>query len=110
MRDDQENICVLLFRFVGNRFQLALCNVGWLATRESVVFVPDSVVFAPWSVVLDLGQLCDSCQDTSHEADPRIGKGDFYQQAIADLTLLAVYCFIGAVDSSPRCGVVSPTV
>ena len=34
MRDDLENI-LLLFRFVGNGFQLALCNVSWLATRES---------------------------------------------------------------------------
>ena len=32
--DDLENICMLLFRFVGNGFQLALCNVSWLATES----------------------------------------------------------------------------
>ena len=32
MRDELENICMLLFGFVGNGFQLALCNVSWLAT------------------------------------------------------------------------------
>ena len=58
MRDDLENIYVLLFRFVGNGFQLAL----W--TRESVVLVPDPIFFAPWSVLLDRGEPCDSCQDT----------------------------------------------
>ena len=52
MREDLENVYMLLFWFVGNGFQLALCNVSWLATRESVVFVPDSIVFAPWSVLL----------------------------------------------------------
>ena len=65
----------------------------------------------PWSVLLDLGQLCDSCQHTSHEADKRIGKSYVYQQPIADLTLLAVCCPIGAavgvevdsISSSWRC-------
>ena len=66
MRDDLENIYMLLFRFVGNGFQLALCSVRWLATRESVVLVPDPIVFAPWSVLLDRGEPCDSCQDTPH--------------------------------------------
>ena len=28
MREDLENIYMLLFRFIGNGFQLALCNVG----------------------------------------------------------------------------------
>ena len=32
MRDDLENIYMLVFGFVGNGFQLALCNVSWLAT------------------------------------------------------------------------------
>ena len=36
MRDDLENIYMLLFRFLGNCFRLALCNVSWLATQESV--------------------------------------------------------------------------
>ena len=47
MRDDLENIHVLLFRFLGNGFQLALCSVSWLATREFVVVVPDPIGFAP---------------------------------------------------------------
>ena len=58
MRDDLENIYLLLF-FVGNGFQLALCNVSLLATWESVVLVPDP--FAPWSVLLDRSEPCNSC-------------------------------------------------
>ena len=92
MKEELENIYMLLFRFVGDGFQLALCNVGWLATRKFVVLVPDPIVFAPWSVLLDLGQLCDSCQDTSDEVDPRIGKSDFYQQPIAGLRSFAACC------------------
>ena len=64
MRGDLEIICMLLFGW--KPFQLALCNVGWFATQESVVHVPDPIVFAPWSVLLDRGELCDSCEDTSH--------------------------------------------
>ena len=45
MRDDLENINMLLFRFVGNGFQLALCNVSCLETWESAVLVPDPIVF-----------------------------------------------------------------
>ena len=56
MRDDLEIIYMLLFWFIGNGFQLALCNVGWLATWESVVLVPGPIVFAPWSVLLDRGE------------------------------------------------------
>ena len=63
MRDDLENIYLLLFRFVGNGFQVTLCKVSLLATRESVALAPDPVVFAPWSVLLDRGEPCDSCQD-----------------------------------------------
>ena len=66
MRDDLENIHMLLFRFVGNSFQLALCNVSWLATCEFVVLVPDPLVFAPWSVLFGRGEPRDSCQDTAH--------------------------------------------
>ena len=29
---------------------------------------PDTIVFAPWSVLLDRGEPCDSSQDTPHEA------------------------------------------
>ena len=38
MREDLESIYMLLFRFVGNRFQLGLCNVGWLARPRSPSF------------------------------------------------------------------------
>ena len=62
------NIHMLHFRFVGNGFQLALCSVGWPATRESVVLVPDPTVSASWSVLLDRGEPCGSCQDTSDDA------------------------------------------
>ena len=66
MRDGFENIYMLLFRFLGNGFRLALCSVSWLATRESVVLVPDPIGFAPWPVLFGRGEPCDSCQDTPH--------------------------------------------
>ena len=47
MRDDLENIYMLLFMYVGNGTQLALCNVGWLTTRAFVFLVPGPIVFAP---------------------------------------------------------------
>ena len=50
------------------RTRLALCSECWLTTREFVALVSDPIGFAPWSVLLDRGELCDSCQDTSHEA------------------------------------------
>ena len=55
---------MLLFRFVGSGFRLALCNVGNLATRKFVVLVPDPIVFAPWSVLLPHGRLRVTCQRT----------------------------------------------
>ena len=64
IRDDLENIYMLIFRFVGMGFRLALCNVSWVATRVFVVLVPNSLVFAPWvSAVRPRRALCDSCQD-----------------------------------------------
>ena len=51
LRDDLENIYMLLFRFLGNGFRLALCSVGWLSTQNFVTLVPDPIVFAPWSVL-----------------------------------------------------------
>ena len=59
MRDDLENIYVLLFRFLRNGFRLALCNVSWLATRESVVLVPEPIGFEPWPVVFGRGRKGD---------------------------------------------------
>ena len=53
-------------RFVGNGFQLALCNVGWLATRESVVLAPDPIVSAPWSVLFGPGGPCVTAVKTRH--------------------------------------------
>ena len=51
MRDDLENVYMLLFWFFGNGFQLALCSVSWLSpgVRRSRA---DPIVFAPWSVLL----------------------------------------------------------
>ena len=82
---------------VGNGFQLALCYVGWLATQESAVLGPDPIVFAPWSVLLDRDEPCDSCQDTPHEATlPGQARGQARATPITGLTLLAVCCYIGA--------------
>ena len=53
LRDDLEKFYAVLFGFVGNGFQLALCNVGWLTARKFVILVPDPIVFAPRSVLLD---------------------------------------------------------
>ena len=58
----------VLSRYVGNGFQLALCSVGWLTTREFVIPGPDPIVFPPWLVLLDLGERRVICQDPSHEA------------------------------------------
>ena len=66
MRDGLENIYMLLFRFLGIGVRLVLCNVSWLPTRESVVLVPDPIGFAPWPVLFDRDEPCDSCQDTPH--------------------------------------------
>ena len=97
------NIHMLHFRFVGNGFQLALC-VGWLATRESVVLVPDPTVSAPWCCSTEA-----SLVTARHirRCFLRIGKSDVYQQPIAGLRSFAVLP-TGAVDSSFRRGVVFP--
>ena len=42
LKDDLEKVYALLFGFVGNGFQLALCNVGWLTTRKFVILVDRS--------------------------------------------------------------------
>ena len=85
LREDLEKVYALLFRYVGNDTRLALCNVDWLTMREFVILMPDPIVFAPWLVLLDVGEPCDSCPDTSHEAALRgqTGKSDVYQQPIA---------------------------
>ena len=61
LRDDLGNIYALLFRFLGYGFRLATSNVGWLATQQFVILVPDPIVFAPWPVLLDQGEPRDSC-------------------------------------------------
>ena len=60
LRDDLQNIYALLFMFLGYGFSLAMCNVGWLDTQQFVILVPDPIIFAPWSVLLDRGELCHS--------------------------------------------------
>ena len=61
LRDDLENIYALLFRFLGFGFRLAMSNVGWHVTQKFVILVPDPTAFAPWPVLLDPGEPCDSC-------------------------------------------------
>ena len=58
LRDDLANIYALLFRFLGYGFRLAMSNVGWLATQQFVILVPDPILFAPWPVLLDQGEPC----------------------------------------------------
>ena len=53
---------MLLFQFLGNGFQLALCNVGWLTTQEFVILVPDPIVFAVVGAARLHGKPCNSCQ------------------------------------------------
>ena len=60
LRDDLENIYALLFRFLGYGFRLEMSNVGWLATQQFVILVPDPILFSPWPVLLDRGEPCDS--------------------------------------------------
>ena len=61
LRDDLENIYALLFRFLGFGFRLAMSNMDWHVTRKFVILVPDPIAFAPWPVLLNPGEPCDSC-------------------------------------------------
>ena len=61
LRDDLEEVCALLFRFLGCGFPLAMSNAGWLVTQKFVILVPDPIGFAPWSVLFGRGEPCDSC-------------------------------------------------
>ena len=85
MRDDPENIHMLLFQFVGNGCPLALCNVSKLATQKFVVLVPDQFGFAPWSVLLNRTASFVSPVHThlttlpSQGGQLRTGKSDVYQ-------------------------------
>ena len=87
LRDDLENIYMLLFPFVANGFKLALCNVGWLTTQKFVILVPDPIVLAPWSVlygctasfvttrsrhIFPTSAFCDTTRMTWAMASPRI--------------------------------------
>ena len=65
LRDDLEEVCALLFRFLGFGFRLAMSNMGWHETQKFVILVPDPIGFAPWPVLLDPGEPCDICQYTS---------------------------------------------
>ena len=60
-RDDLEEFHALVFRFLRYGFRLGMSNVGWLVTQKFVILVPDSIGFAPWSVLLEPGERCDSC-------------------------------------------------
>ena len=60
---------MLLFRFLGNGFRLALCNVSLLATRESVVLVPDPIGFAPWPVLSRHGTRCGVLSQVHRKGD-----------------------------------------
>ena len=40
--------------------------MGWLTTQEFVILVPDPIVFAPWSVLLDRGEPCVTAVKTRH--------------------------------------------
>ena len=82
IREDLEKVYALLFRYVGIGTG---CNVDWLATQESVVLVPDPIVFAPWSVLLDRGEPCDRqlSRHIRRRCFLRFGKSDVYQQPIA---------------------------
>ena len=73
-------------RIEGLRSRLLLWRSPPESTRDDLdiyvlLFVPNLIVFAPWSVLLDRGEPCDSCQDTSDEAAfLRIGESDVHQQ------------------------------
>ena len=81
LRDDLQNIYALLFMFLGYGFSLAMCNVGWLDTQQFVILVPDPIIFAPWSVLLNRGEPCHSLvSKTQHKLPIRgmgCGGGDF---------------------------------
>ena len=67
-REDQEKDDALLFRYVGIGARLALCSVGWLTTRKVLRSGARSDRLGAWLVLLDRGEPCGSCQDTTHEA------------------------------------------
>ena len=99
------------FQHVGNGARLALCSAGWLTTRKFVVVVPDPIGFAPWSVLLDRGELCDRCEDTSHEAalrgQARVTSTSNRSQASVRLQCPARWGSSRSESGpSPRCGVV----
>ena len=50
----------------GNGFQLALCNIGRLTTQKFVILVPDPIIFAPWSVLLEGGEPCVTAVKSPH--------------------------------------------
>ena len=83
LRDDLQNIYALLFRFLGYSFQLAMSNVGWLATQQFVILVPDPIVFAPWPVLTKAG-LATLVNKTQHHLLIKslgCGGSDFFRTA-----------------------------
>ena len=49
----------VLFGYLVNGTQLALCNENWLELRESVVLVPDPIVYEPVVNIGKTGLLCE---------------------------------------------------
>ena len=107
LRDDLDEVYALLFRFLGNGFRMALCSVGWLTTQKFAILVPDPIVFAPWSALLDCTASFESPVNThltmlpSQGGQQRTSKSDVYQQPIAGLTLLALCCTQSECGLSP---------
>ena len=64
---DLEEVYALLFRVLGNGFRQSLCNVGWLVMQKFIILVPDPIVYAPWSVLLDCTASFVYCQHTSSQ-------------------------------------------
>ena len=57
LRDDLEEVCALLFRFLGIGFLLAMSNLGWHVTRKFVILVPDPTASTQGSLVTSVNTL-----------------------------------------------------
>ena len=66
MRDDLESIYMLLFRLSGTVSSWR--SATWAGLRPGSPSFSCPIPSSSWSVLLDRGVPCDSCQDTSDEA------------------------------------------